>query len=243
MSDETRGYGLDVCELEQRLGYSFKDKKVLELALTHPSFKNEHPEVSEHNQRLEFLGDAVIELIVGEALFRALPDAGEGRLTRLKASLVSTKRLASIARSVELFGFIRAGEGAKKMDAVQEKERVLCACLEAVIGAIFLDGGFDEARRCVTRLFASDIEEVLSRQDEKDPKSLLQEVVLQKWQRLPLYRLVSSSGPSHAPIHVVEVSLPDGSLFHGEGRSKKEAEMRAAEAATNAINGRESKEN
>jgi ribonuclease-3 len=237
MSEDLKDSIADVCELERRIGYPFEDRRLLELALTHPSFKNEHPEVREHNQRLEFLGDAVLELIVGEMLFKAVPDASEGQLTRLKASLVSTKSLASVAKKLGLFEFVRVGRGARKKDEAHEKEKVLCACLEAIVGAVFVDGGFDEARRCVIALFGSEIEDVLGRRDAKDPKSLLQEVVQRKWQELPVYRLVKRDGPPHAPTHVVEVLLPDGSAFRGEGRSRKEAETKAAEAAINGISG------
>jgi len=237
MSEKLEDCVADVSELERRLGYTFVNKELLELALTHPSFKNEHPEVRGHNQRLEFLGDAVLELVVAERLFLALPEVSEGRLTRLKASLVSMKRLAHVAKKLELFEFVKVGKGAKKMDAVLERERVLCACLEAVIGAVFVDGGYEAVKRCVTSLFAQEIEDTLARQDEKDAKSFLQEIVQKRWKRAPLYRLIRREGPSHAPTHFAEVLLPDGSVFQGRGRSKKEAEGMAAAMAIKAIVG------
>ena len=210
--------------LMERLGYHFQDASLLEHALTHPSYSNEKGDPKENsNQRLEFLGDAVLELCSSEFLFDRVPVMQEGEMTKLRASLVCEPTLAEAARRIRLSGEILLGRGEER-EGIQHRDSVLSDTFEAVIGAMYLDGGMEPARRFVKDMVLSDVERAgLFR----DAKTMLQEYCSQERKEL-VYRLVEESGPCHNPSFRVAAEI-DGSRFGlAEGPSKKKAEQRAA---------------
>jgi ribonuclease-3 len=217
-------------ELRDLLALLGVDREVphLEEALTHRSWVNEHPGARDY-QRLEFLGDAVLGLCVSQMLHERLPDATEGRLTRLRAALVNTHALAAFAADVDLGRFVRFGRGTLASgDAARDK--VLADVVEALIGALYLDGGLEAAVALTRRV----VGEALSQHDRlgaPDPKSQLQECVQREGRAAPSYRTVHSSGPDHERRFEVEVLVDGEVLARGAGRSKKLAERAAAHAA------------
>lgn len=219
---------------QEKLGYDFKDVAQLELALTHTSWANERNMPGANNQRLEFLGDAVLELCVSEELFSRFSEAREGALTEARSSLVNESELACIARDLGLNKLIRLGKGEEKQDG-RNKDSLLADAFEALLAAVYLDGGFEAARGLVARVYARRWPESAGRQKEKDPKTLLQEECQKLFREMPLYTLVESSGPEHARTFVVRLSLPDGSEFMGSESSAKKAEQVAAAQALSAL--------
>ena len=229
MSDRAKGLEPEAAELCTSLSYEFSDPKLLRDALTHRSFKNEHPEVAPNdNERLEFLGDAVIGLVVASMLGDRFPDADEGELTRRRADLVSEAGLASIARRIELGAALRLGRGEERSGG-RRKPRLLASALEACIGAIYRDGGIDAAHDAVERLF----EPVLDDNDpgHRDFKSRAQEWAQANNHGTPAYRLLATHGPDHRRWFVVAIDVDGQEQAIGEGRSKTEAEQAAAELA------------
>jgi len=222
-------------ELERIIGHEFRDRSLLVTALTHPSFCNENHSQVEHNQRLEFLGDAVISSVISSLLFRRFPEADEGFLTRVRAGLVSRESLAEAAREIRLGSYLRLGRGAAEGDQVEVRPSVLCAAFEALAGAIFLDAGFEVARTFITARLEPQIETARRFGERKDSKSTLQEACQATSRTPPRYQLIERTGPSHAPVFTVDVVLPDGRAFRGSGRSRKEAETEAAQKALDAI--------
>lgn len=228
-----------LAELEVTLGLRFRDPSLLHTALTHPSYRNEgHPDL-EHNERLELLGDAVVNLVVAAALYQRLPRADEGQLTRARARAVSRESLAAVARRLELGTFLRLGKGARNRDLAAGHDRVLCAVFEAIVGAIFLDAGFDAASAFVLRHLEPLLSGPEGPSEEKDSKTSLQEVIQAMFQCPPRYRVVSRAGPAHAPEFEIELSLPDGRTWRGRGGSKREAERNAASLALRELQPRE----
>lgn len=222
-------------QVEQSLDYRFRDRRTLAVALTHPSYRNEGHRDHADNQRLEFLGDAVVNLVVAEALHERLPDADEGRLTRARARAVSRDALAEAARRMGLGAHLRLGRGAKNRDRAFGQDSVLCAAFEAMAGAIFLDAGFETARAFVLRHLDFVLSDVAHDAEAKDPKTALQEACQAARQSPPRYQVLSRAGPDHAPLFEVQVSLPDGRTWRGRGRSRKEAECDAAREALRAM--------
>lgn len=220
----------DLSSLERAISYHFRQPHVLLSAITHPSFTNEVPDTVEHNERLEFLGDAVIGAVVSLMLYEQYPAMREGDLTRMKSALVNEAALAEQARRLGLGPFLRLGRGVVNGGS-EPPPSMLCGAFEALVGAIFLDGGFDAARAFVSERFGAGIASAAQDLACLDPKSALQMACLKQSRTLPVYTVVSMDGPSHSPHFVVEVQLPDGSTFTGEGRSKKEAEQSAASLA------------
>lgn len=216
--------------LEESISYHFKNPALLRQALTHRSFVNESGSHSPDNERLEFLGDAVINLVVSQYIFERMSDADEGMLTRARAGIVSRRSLADAARTIDLGKYLLMGHGARNRDKVFEQDSVLCGAFEALIGAVFLDSGFEAAQEVVMRLLGPNFS-APSEQAIKDPKSTLQELCQERFQALPKYEVLSRSGPDHDPTFEVEVVLPDGRSWIGVGRSRKEAEMHAASTA------------
>ncbi|RMF25606.1 MAG: ribonuclease III, partial [Deltaproteobacteria bacterium] len=203
-----------------------------EQALVHPSVD---PEGGRDNQRLEFLGDAVLGLIVGESLMRELPEVDEGTLSRLRAALVSADSLARLAVDLGLDERIRLGKGEEKTGG-RSKTSILAACYEAVVGAIFLDGGYEAARRAVASHFGEDLWERARR--HRDYKSALQELTQARYGSVPEYRMVDVSGPDHARRYRIEVIVEGKVCGVAEGGSRKRAEQRAAREAIEAIAGK-----
>jgi len=210
--------------VEEKLGYIFQDPRLLELALTHRSVAHEP---RSNNERLEFLGDAVLQLTVSTYLYRRFPDMPEGELAKVRSLLVRESTLASIARELELDRYLQVGEGEKRSGA-QQRDSLLCDVVEAVYGAIYLDGGFAQAEQVILRhLPAWDAEEIAL----LDAKSTLQEYFQQRAKKLPMYTLVQETGPDHDKRFVVEVHFEGERLGTGSGTTKKEAEQEAARAA------------
>jgi ribonuclease-3 len=217
--------------LEERLGYTFTDDSLLKLALTHRSISADDSSRKD-NERLEFLGDAVLQLAVTAYLYDAFPALHEGNLAKIRAGLVSRPVLADVARSIELAEHIEVTQ-AEARTGGREKESIMADALEAVIGAAFLDAGLGPATDLVLRLWGSRIDERAKRPGLKDYKTRLQEV-LAKDGRLPLYHS-EGSGPDHERTFVATVEVNGLILGSGSGRSKKEAEQGAAEQALTAL--------
>jgi len=215
-------------ELEEALGYRFRDPALLERALTHRSFANEQG-LSEHNERLEFLGDAILGAVAAEWLFRAHPGLPEGDLSKRKSYLVSATALADFARELPIGSSLRLGVGEERSGG-RRKPSLLADTVEAVLGAMFLDGGLEPVRGIVTPLLERVVEE-RPRVLEHDPKTRLQEVVQARGWELPDYCLVAEEGPGHEKRFTVECCIRDRPAGRGKGRSKKLAEQKAAAQA------------
>ncbi len=214
-----------------RLGLPIRDLALLEQALTHSSYLHEHRDtVSAHNERLEFLGDAVVTLVIGEALFRLRPTEDEGVLSARRAAIVSAQGLSRIARRIDLGEALRLGEGESRRDG-RTRVSLLASGLEALVGAIYLDLGFEAARDWLLEQAAPELTSDAPLSSLKSAKSRLQELTQRTNGERPHYRLVEASGPDHEKIFRVEVSVGGRVLGTGEGRSQKSAEIAAAEAA------------
>lgn len=215
--------------LSRRLGWRFKDLSLLDRALRHSSYTNEHPEAGPSNEQLEFLGDAVLALTVSHLLIEMFPEASEGELSRRRAALVNARQLAEVARHLDLGACLLLGRGEMRQ-AGHEKPSLLADALEAVLAAAYLDGGFKTTQRLVSRWFAP----ILAQQDSfgwQDHKTALQELIQARHKLSPTYHLLEKTGPSHARKFLVELRLGKTALAQGEGPSKKQAEQQAARLA------------
>jgi len=217
----------------KKLGYTFSDMKLLETALTHPSFGGDHH--VPHYQRLEFLGDAVLELAISRYLFFEFPEIDEGKLTRIRAGLVREETLCRAARRLELGRYIRLSVGEDRSGG-REKPSILCDVMEAVLAAVYLDGGFDEAVRVIRLALADDLHPTLL-EDHLDAKSRLQEI-LQRTGGMPQYDFISMEGPPHAPQFRYSVVLDGQVLGEGTGTSKQNAQQAAARSALKKLGNR-----
>ncbi|MFN7685534.1 MAG: ribonuclease III [Oligoflexia bacterium] len=229
---------LDLERLQQRLGYVFGDRGVLIQSLTHTSYGHEHlpskPLALRDNERLEFLGDAILDLIVSDLLLETFPNAHEGQLSKMRAAVVNEKTLAHLARMIYLQESIRLGKGEAQTGGNQ-KPSILSSTFEAVIAAIYLDGGYHAVYPVVRHLFAplfSDEKDLILLYDHK---TQLQELSQARFKTAPTYHLVGSQGPDHAKIFEVEVRLQERALARAQGSSKKEAEQAAARAALESV--------
>lgn len=216
--------------LESIIGHSFREPLLLAEALTHGSVSYESQRSGIDNQRLEFLGDAVLQLALSHELFVQLPQADEGRLTKTRAHVVSTKSLAALSRRMGLGQFLVMGRG-EEANGGRDRDSSLADALEAVIGAIYLDAGLEAAMQFIQRILGDDLEIVLRGPGESNPKGDLQEKLQAVNAEAPVYRIVSQSGPDHAKLFDAIVTWQGNELGRGSGKSKKEAEVRAAEAA------------
>jgi ribonuclease III len=217
-------------ELAERLGLPFDDLTLLSQALIHSSYVHEQPSAGPSNERLEFLGDAVIALIVSEALFERYPDEDEGSLTTRRAAIVSARGLSRIAQRLDLDSYLTLGLGAT---AAGERSRksVLAATFEAVTGAIYLEHGLDQTRDWLMRVTEPELDQKPALDTLKPPKSVLQELSYSRTGRAPHYRLISEEGPPHARQYVIEAVVGGRALGRGEGRSRRDAETEAARQA------------
>ena len=217
--------------VQRSLGHRFRDLDLLRRALTHPSYVNEHPEEAiGDNQRLEFLGDAVVDFVATAWVYRRYPEFDEGRMTRLRAALVRTETLARLARQVGIGGALRLGYGEEEMGG-RQRDPNLCDAFEAVVGAIYLDGGLTAARGFLEPLLAPVAETTLARAADQDAKSRLQEWSQAELGVTPRYRIIAESGPDHAKTFVAEVLLGGEVAGQGTGLSKQAAQQAAAQAA------------
>ena len=214
--------------LETRIGYSFCEPVFLETAITHSSYANEQESHVEHNERLEFLGDAFFDAVVGEEFFRLFPDREEGFLSKIRAVIVCEDSLAKKAREIELGEFIRLSRGEEKTGG-RQRTSILADAMEAVIGAVYLDGGYDAVKKTVLSLFEKEISEASrGRLRTKDNKTMLQERLQAKGITDIRYELLDESGPDHDKTFTAGLFV-DGELkSRGTGKSKKEAQQNAA---------------
>jgi len=210
-------------DLTRRLGYEFRDAQLLQQALTHRSYANGN------NERLEFLGDGLLNFVVGAALYAQQPAAEEGALSRLRASLVREETLALLGRELKLGDWLRLGESEMKSGGFR-RDSILADTVEALIGAIYLDGGFAAAQEACMRLYAPLLAALPDAESLKDPKTRLQERLQAQGRPLPRYDILSESGPPHARRFAVRCLLPDSEWStEAEGPSRRGAEQRAAE--------------
>jgi len=223
---------LDLSKLEQKLEITFKNKDLLYEALTHRSYLNENPSwKTPHNERLEFLGDAVLELVVTENLFAKFPEYPEGQLTSFRAALVNYQTMALVSRNLNLEDFILLSRGEKKDDG-RAREVILANAIEAVIGAIYLDAGYNEVKKLIGKyVVEKNLERIIKGELYKDPKSHLQEIVQEKLKLTPIYSVLEEWGPDHKKIFKIGVFFGDKLAAEGEGYSKQEAESEAAKNA------------
>lgn len=212
-------------ELEEKIGYLFRDKRLLRQALTHSSFANEQ-KINKYDdyERLEFLGDAVLELISSDFIFRENPQMPEGQLTKRRSSIVCEPALAFCAREISLEQYILLGKGEEGTGG-RGRDSIISDVMEAVIGAIYLDSGIDEAQKFIHRFILSDLEH---KQLFYDAKTILQEVIQKENAGALHYELIREEGPEHSKIFVVEARIGDVRVGSGSGHSKKAAEQKAA---------------
>ena len=216
--------------LEKNIGINFKDKDLLQQALVHRSYINEHPDfVIGHNERLEFLGDAVLEIIVTEYLYLNFPDKPEGDLTNWRASLVNSKMLYKIADKLNFENFLLLSKGESKDKNSKARQYILADSVEAVIGAVYLDQGFETAKDFILKNVIVDLKDILKNKTYVDAKSRFQEMSQEIVGITPSYKVLKEEGPDHAKKFTVGLYLNDELIAVSEGSSKQEAQTKAAE--------------
>ncbi|MBA4357334.1 MAG: ribonuclease III [Desulfovibrio sp.] len=216
--------------IQEDIHYRFRQVKLLELALAHSSWANERGCPGESNERLEFLGDAVLELCVSQEVYGRYPDADEGLLTKVRSKLVKAATLAEVGRQLGLERHLCLGRG-EEAQGGRGRDGLLADAFEALLGAVFLDGGFSAARELVLRVLGPRFPETASAPPARDHKSRLQEVTQETHRERPQYVLMESNGPEHSKVFAVEVLVPGGARFRAEGGSLKKAEQAAAAVA------------
>jgi ribonuclease III len=231
---------MTLTQFQERLGYSFGDPKLLQQAFTHVSYGNEqqaHLPVSRRdNERLEFLGDAVLDVVVSDILLETFPDANEGQLSKMRAAVVNERSLFEVAKSLEMNALLKLGKGEGKSGGA-EKPSILSSAFEALIAAIYIDGGFHAVYPVVRHLFAPLFKEDISNLGALDFKTKLQEQVQASHRITPTYHLISTNGPDHCREFVIEVRVQENTLAQASGTSKKEAEQAAAREALLMLDG------
>lgn len=221
----------DITDLELKLGVTFKNKDLLTQAMVHRSYLNEHPDFHlDHNERLEFLGDAVLELAVTEYLYQAYPNP-EGELTNWRASLVNAKMLSEIATDIEVEEFLYLSRGEAKEKGSKARQYILANAFEAIVGAMYLDQGMEVSREFIGRVLLPRLPHILEHKLYLDPKSRFQEASQDLHGLTPNYRVLDERGPDHAKWFKVGIYLGDELVAIGEGSSKQEAQVAAAERA------------
>ena len=219
--------------IQERIVYSFRDETLLETALTHSSFSRDQGNTIAHNERLEYLGDAFLDAIIGEELYRIFPDKEEGFLTRIRASLVCEKSLVERAREIGLGEYLRLGHGEEKTGG-RNRDSILADAVEAVIGAVFLDGGYDAVKKMVLMLFDKAIRDAeAGRLVVTDYKTRLQELLQAEGILTDMVKYVDAgqTGPDHDKVFTVRLEINGVAEAEGTGKSKKQAQQNAAEAA------------
>jgi ribonuclease-3 len=222
---------LDLHKLEILIKYEFKNKDLLKEALTHRSYLNENPKWGyPHNERLEFLGDAVLELVVSSDLYKRYPKFPEGQLTTFRAALVNYQMLAGVSKEFVLEKFLLLSKGEAK-DRGRAREVILANAVEALIGAIYLDGGYEKAKLFVDKFVMPNLKEVVEKGLYKDAKSLLQEKIQAELKITPVYKVLEETGPDHKKLFTVGVYFGEKLAATGQGLSKQDAELEAAKKA------------
>lgn len=222
-------------QLIDRIGVQFDDLLLLTRALTHRSYLNEHPEALEDNERLEFLGDAILDFLVGEWIYNRFPEMEEGDLTKMRSALVQTNQLAQFAMQLKMEKAIRLGKGEHKTGG-NYRNTLLCDVFEAFIGALLLDKGIDYIREFMDPLLNDAISEIIENHKVEDPKSLLQEWAQANGHMTPKYVTKNVKGPDHEKVFEVEVRIGSKVLGSGMAKSKQSAEKMAADQALNLLN-------
>lgn len=222
----------DLATLQERIGYQFKDYNLLVQAVTHRSYLNEHPDWHVgHNERLEFLGDAVLELVVTEYLYEHYPDRPEGEMTNWRAALVNAIMLAQVTEEFDLNASMLLSRGEAKDAGGRARQYILANAIEALIGAIYLDGGYQPCKEFIGRFVLMRLPEVIEKRLYRDAKSLLQEVAQEHIAVTPTYRVMEEWGPDHARQFKIGVYLGKELAGEGQGQSKQDAQQVAAEDA------------
>ncbi len=220
--------------LQERLRYTFGDRAVLLQSMTHKSYGHEFFQEKSialrDNERLEFLGDAILDVIVSDILLESFPNANEGQLSKMRAAVVNEKTLAQLAKSIQIQDCVRLGKGETQTGG-NEKPSIISSAFEALIAAIYLDGGFNAVYPVIRHLFAPLFAEERDLMAFYDHKTQLQEIVQARWKVTPTYHLVEAHGPDHAKVFQIEVRMNGKSLAIASGSSKKDAEQNAARAA------------
>lgn len=222
----------EIAALEKIVGVKFKNPDLLRQAMVHRSYLNEHPEFPlGHNERLEFLGDAVLEIVVTENLYHHYPETPEGDLTNWRASLVNAKMLAFVAGEMKIEEFLYLSKGESKDKNSKARQYILANAIEAIIGAIYLDQGIGPSTEFINKRILFRLEAILADQLYLDPKSKFQEKAQEIYKMTPHYKIISESGPDHNKIFDVGIYLGDELITHGQGSSKQEAQIDAAAKA------------
>ena len=224
-------------DIERLIGHRFKNKAILSQALTHKSYANEKDRVAYgDNERLEFLGDSVLGIVISRVLYDDCPDRDEGILTRYKSQLVSGSTLSRIAKNLKIGDFLLLGKGEEASGGRKHASNLLCA-LESIIGALYLDGDLRAAAKFINKVFKSEIELVKEGKGSKDYKSVLQQLALKKFKTMPSYKIISEIGPDHKKHFIVEALISGKRYGIGSGYNKKSAEQASAKEALSALEG------
>lgn len=224
----------ELVAFQKKSGLRFRKIAFLDLAFCHRSFVNETTEVVESNERLEFLGDSVLGIVVADYLYKILPGRPEGTLARIKSHVVSEESLAEIALSLRLDAVVRVGRG-EELSGGRIKKALLADCMEALIGAWYLDSGFDKASKFILRLVKEPVAAVLENKHRRDYKTILQELVQKQFHCYPKYRLLKKTGPDHERTFWINVTVQGETYGPGIGQNKKTAEQEAARLACEAL--------
>lgn len=221
----------DFKEFEKILGIKFKDKVLLQRAFTHRSFINENPKSGLlHNERFEFLGDAVIELVVTDYLFNKYPDSTEGELTAYRSALVNANVMSEVAGALKMNDFLLLSKGESR-DTGRARQTILANTYESFVGALYLDRGYKQCEKFVLETLVPRIEEIIAKKSWKDPKSRVQEEAQEKVGLTPSYRVIAENGPDHDKHFTIGIFFGEQKIAEGKGRSKQEAQQAAAQAA------------
>lgn len=221
-------------EIDGKLGYCFRDPSLLALAFVHRSYVNEHKEISKHNERLEFLGDSVLGLVVADYLYESFPDRPEGDLSNLRSRLVNSLTCMNFILKLDVSHHLLLGKGEKLSDG-RGRESILGDLFEAIVGAIYLDGGLDAVRRFFFRHFSEEVNKIIEK-PLSNWKALFQDYCQRTFQKIPKYHVLSEHGPDHSKIFTVRVTINDEEMGCGQGGSKKDAQQAAAENALLRLN-------
>lgn len=226
------GYSAErINELEKVIGYTYKDKKNLMLAMTHSSFANENRDVVlESNERLEFLGDAVLNIVISERIYKSCSDLAEGEMTKARANIVCESTLVICSNNIDIGKYLLLGKG-EELTGGRTRVSILSDAFEAVIGSIYIDGGFKEAKSFILRNMNKIIEDSISGAMFMDYKTQLQEEVQKKVNQKIAYEIIDEKGPDHSKTFITQVKVEDKVMGVGEGKSKKESEQNAARVA------------
>lgn len=215
----------------------FKNQKLFTQAFTHRSYLNESRETTESNERLEFLGDCILSFVISQHVYKTYPEFNEGMLTNLRSLLVNTKSLAAVAKKLEFGNYLMLSKGEEDSKG-RENQSLLADCLEAYIGALFLDQGIEKVTEFLLETIIPQADAIIQKKTFKDPKSILQEFVQARKQNSPLYRVLEEEGPAHSKIFTIGVYVGDELMGTGKGKSKQIAQEDAAEQALEKLGGK-----